>query len=264
LSRRLDPEVLYEVISAHQQTCTEPIEQYGGYIARYIGDGILSYFGYPLAHEDDAERAVRAGLGIVDAIAKLNARWQAETLAVRIGICTGEVVVGYVVGKGAAEESAVAGEAANLTAKLQQLARPNTVTVSDTTKELTGNRFEYCEGGNSRIAGYDKPVRYWFVTRETTDGRSEGVTRPLAAFVGRRAEIATLLRQWDSAAAGRGRVSLVRPVLGLRQPAEDLPSGTRLKGVGYHPNKCKARPWAATISVNGRTISVARQAARTD
>jgi class 3 adenylate cyclase len=217
LSRRLDPEELCDLIGAYQQICAGPIEQYGGFIARYIGDGILAYFGYPRSHEDDAERAVRAGLGIVESITKRKLHAgskEGEPLAVRVGISTGNVVVGYAVGKGAAEESGVAGEAANLAAKLQQLASPNTLVVSSATKDLTAERFEFRDGGERPITGYDKPVRYWYVAGEREVGCPERQITPTPLF-GRENEIAQLLRQWDSAAAGCGSVTLVQGRAGI-------------------------------------------------
>jgi class 3 adenylate cyclase/tetratricopeptide (TPR) repeat protein len=218
LSRRLDPEDLCDLIGAYQQACTPPIEHYGGYVARYIGDGILAYFGYPVAHENDAERAVRAGLGIVEAMDKFNNRGGreiTEPLAVRIGISTGDVVIGYTVGRGAAEENAVAGEAVNLAAKLQQLAKPNTVVVSSVTRQLTAERFEYRDGREHQIAGFEKPVRYWPVIGDSDIRRLEVGATSLATFVGRREEVSILLRQWKSAALGQGQAALVEGRAGI-------------------------------------------------
>jgi len=218
LSRRLDPEDLCELISAYQQACTIPIEHYAGFIARYIGDGILAYFGYPRAHDNDAERAIRAGLAIVEAMNKFNKHNSfstAEPLAVRIGISTGDVVAGYTVGRGAAEETAVAGEAVNLAAKLQHLAKPNTVVVSTLTKQLTAARFDFRDGGECHLGGFDKPVRYWHVLGETSIAFSNSATVPSTAFVGRKEEVAVLLRQWQSALMGRGQAALIRGKAGI-------------------------------------------------
>jgi class 3 adenylate cyclase/tetratricopeptide (TPR) repeat protein len=218
LSRRLDPEDLRDLISAYQQACTTPIERYGGFIARYIGDGILAYFGYPLAHENDAERAVRASLGILEAIDKLNnagGRVIIEPLAVRIGISTGDAVIGYTIGRGGAEENAATGEAVNLAAKLQQWAKPNTVVVSSATRQLTAERFQYGEGNEHRIAGFEIPIRYWPVIGEN-DVRGLDIceTSPVT-FVGRREEVAMLIWQWNRAALGRGQVALIRGRAGI-------------------------------------------------
>ncbi len=141
LSSKLDPEDLREVITSFQDKCREAIDRYSGFIARYMGDGMLVYFGYPQAHEDDAERAARAGLDIVKAMTMLNVgvgKRHEVVLAVRIGVATGSVVVGDIVGEGAAEEAAVVGETPNLAARLQGVAGPNQVVVGSVTQQLLG------------------------------------------------------------------------------------------------------------------------------
>src|SRR6185312_4464849 len=129
LSGRLDPEELRDIIGAYHRRCAEVITSSGGFVAKYLGDGVLAYFGYPQAHEEDAEQAVRAGLALIDAVAKLDAG-QATSLRVRVGIATGVVVVGDLLGEGAAQEQAVIGETPNLAARLQGLAEPNTVVIA--------------------------------------------------------------------------------------------------------------------------------------
>ena len=150
LSQKLDAEDLREINRAYQDACKAAIERYDGYVARYMGDGVLAYFGYPQAHEDDAERAVRAGLGIVGAIDELNAgvgRRYAVELAVRVGISTGPVVVGDLIGEGASQESAVVGETPNLAARLQSVAKNNNVVISPSTHRITAAHFEYRDLG---------------------------------------------------------------------------------------------------------------------
>ena len=139
LSARMDPEDLREVISAYQRCVAETVRRFGGFVARYMGDGVLIYFGYPQAHEDDAERAVRAGLALIDAVATLPAP---EPLQVRIGVATGLVVVGDLVGSGEAQERGIVGETPNLAARLQGIAEPNTVVIAEATRRLLGNLFE--------------------------------------------------------------------------------------------------------------------------
>ena len=162
LSARLDPEELRDVIGAYHRRCAEVITSSGGFVAKYLGDGVLAYFGYPQAHEEDAERAVRAGLALIDAVAKLDAG-HATTLRVRIGIATGLVVVGDLLGEGAAQEQAVIGETPNLAARLQGLAEPNTVVIADNTRRMLGGLFDYRDLGALPIAGIDHPVHVWRV-----------------------------------------------------------------------------------------------------
>src|SRR5579863_10109088 len=139
LSARMDPEDLREVISAYQRCVADTVRRFGGFVAKYMGDGVLVYFGYPQAHEDDAERAVRAGLELVAAVAALNSPVSLQT---RVGIATGLVVVGDLVGSGEAQERGIVGETPNLAARLQALAEPNTVVIAEGTRKLLGNLFE--------------------------------------------------------------------------------------------------------------------------
>src|SRR5215468_1445477 len=139
LSARMDPEDLREVISAYQRCVAETVGRFGGFVARYMGDGVLIYFGYPAAHEDDAERAVRAGLALIDAVAVLPTP---EPLQLRIGAATGMVVVGDLVGAGEAQERGIVGETPNLAARLQGIAEPNTVVIAEATRRLIGSLFE--------------------------------------------------------------------------------------------------------------------------
>src|SRR5262249_23349071 len=139
LSARMDPEDLREVISAYQECVAEIVRRFDGFVAKYMGDGVLVYFGYPQAHEDDAERAVRAGLELIAAVAGLKTHASLQT---RVGIATGVVVVGDLIGTGAAQEQAVVGETPNLAARLQGLAQPNMVVIADSTRRLLGNLFE--------------------------------------------------------------------------------------------------------------------------
>ena len=152
LSTGMDPEDLRDVIASYQSRCSAAIRRYDGFVAKYMGDGILVYFGYPRAHEDEAERSVRAGLDIVDAMAELNAvvrRPPGVELAVRIGIATGPVIVGDQIGEGTASETAVVGETPNLAARLQALAQPNQIVVSAATRAMLGDHFDLEDLGAS-------------------------------------------------------------------------------------------------------------------
>src|SRR5262249_50105089 len=151
LSRRLDPEEMREVIRAYQDACSGPVARYDGFIARFMGDGILAYFGFPHAHEDDAERAARAGLDIVAAVGRLRVP---EPLKVRVGVATGLVVVGDLVGAGASQEQAVVGDTPNLAARLQALAEPGTIVVAASTRRLLGDLFKLRDLGRHDLKGF--------------------------------------------------------------------------------------------------------------
>ena len=152
LSARMDPEDLREVISAYQKCVAETVQRFGGFVAKYMGDGVLVYFGYPQAHEDDAERAVRAGLELIEAVSALEGR--AAPLQTRVGIATGLVVVGDLIGSGSAQEQAVVGETPNLAARLQGIAEPNTVVIAESTRRLLGNLFELAGPRRARTQGH--------------------------------------------------------------------------------------------------------------
>ncbi len=215
LSQQLDPEDLREVNRAYQDACKGAIERFEGYVARYMGDGVLAYFGYPQAHEDDAERAVRAGLGVVEAMHEVNtnvSQGKGVELAVRVGIATGPVVVGDLIGEGASQESAVVGETPNLAARLQGLAKPNTVVIASTTQDLLGGLFHYEDLGAQALKGIANPVRAWEVTGEkAVESRFEATraARGLTPLVGRKEEIRLLFKRWEAAQDGEGQVVLL-------------------------------------------------------
>src|SRR5271163_1960936 len=180
MSARLDPEDMREVIRAYQDACSGAVARYDGFVAKFMGDGVLAYFGFPRAHEEDAERAVRAGLDILAVIAKLDTQAK-ETLKVRIGIATGIVVVGDLVGLGSAQEHAVVGETPNLAARLQALAEPGSVVIAEATRRLLGRVFDLEPLGSQTLKGFDAPVPVWAVLREADnvnrfEARSQGLT----------------------------------------------------------------------------------------
>jgi class 3 adenylate cyclase len=160
LSSRLDPEDMREIIGAYHRCCAELIERAGGFVAKYMGDGVLAYFGYPQAHEDDVERAVRAALGLSTAIPKLQIGSNAP-LQVRVGIATGLVVVGDLVGRGDAQERGAVGDTPNLAARLQALAEPGQVLISKGTRRLARGLFDYDDLGRVRLKGLTDPVQAW-------------------------------------------------------------------------------------------------------
>jgi len=190
LSARMDPEDLREVIAAYQKCVAECVRRFDGFVAKYMGDGVLVYFGYPQAHEHDAERAVRAGLELIAAVTALKSPVSLQT---RVGIATGLVVVGDLIGSGEAQERGIVGETPNLAARLQALAKPNTVVIADGTRRLVGNLFELEDLGPTDLKGIAGPVRAWAALRASSaEGRfdardfitllgSAAAVRPLAA-----------------------------------------------------------------------------------
>jgi len=209
LSARLDPEDLRGIISAYHCCCTELVERNSGFVAKYMGDGVLAYFGYPQAHEHDAERAVRAGLGLVEAVPKL-ATDAGSSLQVRVGIATALVVVGDLIGAGAAQEQAVVGETPNLAARLQALAESGAVVIASGTRRLTGGLFEYRDLGTVSLKGFAENVATWQVLRASgIESRFEAMRTAMTPLVGRNEEIDLLLRRWEQAKAGDGQVVLI-------------------------------------------------------
>jgi class 3 adenylate cyclase/predicted ATPase len=214
MSIRMDPEDLREVISAYQKCVAETVRRFGGFVAKYMGDGVLMYFGYPQAHEDDAERAVRAGLELIGAVnsIKLNA-----PLQTRVGIATGLVVVGDLVGSGEAQERGIVGETPNLAARLQGIADPNMVVIAEATRRLLGNLFELQDLGPKDLKGIAGPVRTWAALRASSaEGRFEALhAAGLTALVGREEELELLLRRWSQAKTGEGQVVLLSGEAGI-------------------------------------------------
>jgi class 3 adenylate cyclase len=208
LSARMDPEDLREVISAYQKCVAATVERFGGFVAKYMGDGVLVYFGYPQAHEDDAERAVRAGLELVAAVSDLKTHAALQT---RVGIATGLVVVGDLIGSGASQEQAIVGETPNLAARLQGIAEPNSVVIAEGTRKLLGNLFELKDLGAKDLKGITGPVRAWAALRASSaEGRFEAMhATSLTDLVGREEELDLLLRRWSKARTGEGQAVLL-------------------------------------------------------
>ena len=214
LSTRMDPEDLREVVSAYQKCVAETVGRFDGFVAKYMGDGVLIYFGYPQAHEDDAERAVRAGLEIVAAITALKSSVPLQT---RIGIATGLVVVGDLIGSGEAQERGIVGETPNLAARLQGIAEPNMVVISEGTRKLLGNLFELDDLGPKDLKGIAEPVRAFAALRPASvEGRFEALHGTgLTALVGREEELELLLRRWSKAKSREGQVVLLSGEAGI-------------------------------------------------
>jgi class 3 adenylate cyclase/predicted ATPase len=215
LSAQLDPEDLREVIAAYHHAVSAIIAEADGFVSRYMGDGVLVYFGYPQAHENDAERAVRAGLACIDAVSRLDV--QAVRLQARVGIATGLVVVGDLIGEGSAQEQSVVGETPNLAARLQALAEPDSVVIAAGTRRLLGDLFEYRDLGAVQVKGIAAPVPAWRVLRPgAVASRFEALRgSALTPLVGREEEIDLLLRRWARAKTGDGQVVLISGEPGL-------------------------------------------------
>ncbi len=247
LSGTLDPEDMREIVRAYQEACAEVIHSFEGHIAQYLGDGLLVYFGYPRAHEDDAPRAVRAALGIADAMERLNVRLRREgdaRLAVRVGIHTGLVVVGEI-GSGTRHEQLALGETPNLAARLQTIAEPDTVVISTATRRLIQGLFVLRDLGRHALKGVSAPMALFQVL-----GKSEGLSRLDAAaragltpLVGRAQEVGLLLDRWEQVTEGQGQVVLLsgEPGIGksrLVQVVED-----RVAGTPHRRLECRCSPY---------------------
>jgi class 3 adenylate cyclase len=208
LSARMDPEDLREIISAYQKCVAETVQRFGGFVAKYMGDGVLVYFGYPQAHEDDAERAVRAGLELAAAVGGLKTHAPLQT---RVGIATGLVVVGDLIGSGSSQEQAIVGETPNLAARLQGVAEPNAIVIAESTRKLIGNLFELKNLGTQNLKGVEGPVQAWAALRPSSvESRFEALhASGVTELVGREEELDLLLRRWSKAKAGEGQVVLL-------------------------------------------------------
>jgi class 3 adenylate cyclase/tetratricopeptide (TPR) repeat protein len=216
LSARLDPEDMRQVIRAYQDACSGVVARYDGYVAKFMGDGILAYFGFPHAHEDDAERAVRAGLEIADIVRTLKTSAR-DQLHVRIGVATGLVVVGDLVGEGIAQEQAVVGDTPNLAARLQALAEPDHVVIAAATRKLLGDRFILRDLGRHMVKGLSEPIEAWAAEGiSLSENRFDAAyTARLTGFVGREAESALLSTSLRHAWQGKGQIALILGEAGI-------------------------------------------------
>jgi len=214
LSTIMDPEDLREVISTYHKCVAEVVRRFGGYVAQYLGDGVLVYFGYPQAHEHDTERAVRAGLELITAVSALKTR---ALLRTRVGIATGLVVVGDLLGSGEAQGRGIVGETPNLAARLQSIAEPNMVVIAQDTRMLLGDLFELQDLGTRELKGITGPVRVWAVLRPSSvESRFEALhASALTDLIDRQEESELLLRRWSRAKTGEGQVALLSGEAGI-------------------------------------------------
>src|SRR5262245_44565448 len=214
LSACMDPEDLREIISAYRQCAVETVRRFDGFVARYMGDGVLVYFGYPRANEDDAERAIRAGLELITAVTALKT---GASLQTRVGIATGLVVIGDLIGSGEAQERGVVGETPNLAARLQAIAEPNTVVICNSTRRLLGNLFELEDLGPRAIKCINRPMQAWSVLQASSVASRFEALHPtgLTALVGREREFELLRRRWFTATDSEGQVVLLSGEAGI-------------------------------------------------
>jgi class 3 adenylate cyclase/tetratricopeptide (TPR) repeat protein len=230
LSATLDPEDMEELLRVYHARVGDLASKHGGFVAKYMGDGALIYFGYPQAHEDDAERAVRAGLALVDGVSKLAVA--GECLSARVGIATGLVVVGDLIGAGEAQERGIAGETPNLAARLQELAVAGTVVIADTTRRLVGELFDLSSLGRSSIKGFADPVPAWRVIGEgKAESRFEALHgATVIPLVGREEELDLVLSRWRQVKEGAGHVALISGEPGIGKSRLVLALRERLHG----------------------------------
>ena len=242
LAERFDPEDLREMIRSYQEVCANAVQQYGGYIAKYIGDGILIYFGFPEAHEDDAQRAVHAGLAIVADMAALNARLELQmgvTLGVRLGIHTGLVVAGEMGSGLTREQAAIVGETPNVAARLQGDAEPNTVVISDATYALVKNSFQFRALGARQFKGVSRLTEVYHVLAEATVGEETLLSGGIGALIGREAELEALREQWEQVTKGVGRVVYLRAEAGLGKSRLLQALRAKLAGEPHYQWECR-------------------------
>jgi len=214
LAERLDPEDFNDVLASYLRQATTIVEAGGGLVARYLGDGILAYFGYPAAHEDDTEQAITTGLALIKAVGELGLA--PDRLRLRIGIATGTVIVGDLIHSGQMDQPAVVGETPNLAARLQALAQPNTVVIDERTRRLTGRLFECDDLGMQELKGFAKPLRAWRVrARSAIDSRFEALHSADLPLVGRQEEFELLQRRWNRVKSGEGQVVLLSGEAGI-------------------------------------------------
>jgi predicted ATPase/class 3 adenylate cyclase len=262
MSARLDPEDMREVIRAYQRCVAEEVARFDGHVAKYMGDGVLVYFGYPRAHEDDAERAVRAGLRIVEAVG-LASFHSGPRQRVRVGIATGLVVVGDLIGEGASQEQAVVGDTPNLAARLQALADPDVVMIAAGTRKLVGGLFELEDQGRQAIKGFAEPMQTWRVLRAAAaESRFEALhsTVALTPLVGRDFEIELLLDHWKRAKTGSGQVVLLSGDPGIGKSRLTQALRERLDGETYMRVSYFCSPYRQTSALHPVIAHIERAA----
>ncbi len=264
LSAHLDPEDLREIIGAYQRACAEVIGRFHGYVAKYMGDGVLAYFGYPQARENAADLAVHAGLGIVQAINTLGGdspSVQRPRLAVRVGIATGEVVVGEQIGIDSSREWSVVGDTPNLAARLQAAAKPGQVMVADSTRRLTREKFSWSGPNSLSLKGFDEPMHAWEVNEEIAPGSSFGpAPAETARLVGRQSELALLVDRLELARSGLGQIVLLIGEAGIGKSAITRALIDRARNDGIACVEFQCSPFHQSSELKPFAIQIERDA----
>jgi class 3 adenylate cyclase len=262
LAKRLDPEEYRELLGTYTRTATLIIGRFEGFVAKYMGDGVLAYFGYPQAHEDEAGRAVRTGLALAEEIARLRAPGTASALRVRVGIATGLTVVGDLIGVGSAKEQSVAGETPNLAARLQGLAPPGGVIIANATKRLIGDEFELEDLGPQTLKDYPEQVATWRVAGERrTDSRFDARMSGQTPLIAREQEIALLLDRWQQVREGEGQVVLLSGEPGIGKSRITRAFQDRIERELYIRLRHQCSPYHASSTLHP-TIEHLERAAR--
>jgi predicted ATPase/class 3 adenylate cyclase len=215
IASKIDPEAMGSLLANYQRVASQEIERYGGYVAKFLGDGVMAYFGWPRAQEDAAERSLRAGLAVTSAVSRINMPG-VSAIQTRVGIATGNVVIGNLTGSGSAKEDTIAGATPNLAARLQAAAQPDEVVISDDTHRLVGALFDCRSTGPLTLKGYSDPIKAWSVQREASEiNRFAAVRAMRAGLVGRNQELNLLLDGWNNAIAGRGDAFVISGEAGI-------------------------------------------------
>ncbi len=249
LAQRVDAEEMRDIMRDYQAACAGVVARFDGHLAQFLGDGVLAYFGYPQAHEDAAERAVRAALGIVQAVGRLAPR-ASGPLSARLGIATGMVVVGKVMDTQGVSELSAIGETPNLAARLQAIAEPNTVVIAESTRALTLGSFHYVDLGSLNLKGFREPVRAWRVVGEAGASRFEAAhLAGMSRFVGRDQEVALLLSRWEQAAGGEGQAVLLCGEAGIGKSRIGEQFRQRLRDVQHTRVRYQCSPFHANSAL---------------
>ncbi|WP_262272521.1 adenylate/guanylate cyclase domain-containing protein [Microvirga yunnanensis] len=244
LASKLDPEDYRAVLSAYHAACSGTVAECGGFVAKYMGDGVLAYFGYPQAHEDDAIRAVRAGLALAEEVARVSVPSGVDPLCARVGIATGVVVVGDLIGAGPSQERSVVGETPNLAARLQTFAAPGAVVIAPATRRLLGSEFNLTDLGPQHLKGFAAPIEAWQVLgTRAVESRFEAHGAGTTPLIGRTEELRVLALRWEQARGGNGQVALVTGEAGIGKSRVVREFRDHLRSEPHTDVQCQCSPF---------------------
>jgi class 3 adenylate cyclase len=249
-SARFNAEEMHELIGVYQKTVSDAVRRFGGYVAKFLGDGVLAYFGWPTAYEDHAERAIRAGLATISEVESIKTP-AGESLQSRIGIASGRVVVGDLAGGGVLDRGQVAGETPNLAARLQGVAEPGEILIPDNTRRLSAHAFEFEALGARELKGFPHRVPLFRVARERDVESRFDATRgeSLSQFVGRNSEIGILLDRWELARSGQGQAVFLSGEAGIGKSRLLEALIERMEGEPYDPIRLQCSPYHTTSAL---------------